>query len=258
MQPIIKSVFSSVVLTSIAGTQAQAQETTTSVGININAWDSIWSAGAVVQITLALLVMMSVVSWAIIVTKKKRFYAVKRQDDAFLEEFWQASSLEVINDNLKHYPASPAAQVFKAGYGELQRVASKAAEEGGEPQLHGSDNVDRALQRAVDNQVLQLERLLSFLATTGSTAPFIGLFGTVWGIMGAFQKIGAMKSASLAVVAPGISEALIATAIGLAAAIPAVMAYNHFLTLLRRQEITLNNFAADYLNIVKRNFFKDH
>ena len=101
-----------------------------------------------------------------------------------------------------------------------------------------------------------MESRLSLLATTGSTGPFIGLFGTVWGIMGAFQKIGATKVASLAVVAPGISEALIATSVGLAAAIPATVAYNHYVSRIRKMEIELNSFAADFLNIAKRNFFQ--
>ena len=112
-------------------------------------------------------------------------------------------------------------------------------------------------RKAIDTEISTMEARLSFLATTGSTGPFIGLFGTVWGIMGAFATIGATGMASLAVVAPGISEALIATAIGLVAAIPATVAYNHFITKLKREEIELNSFASDFLNIAKRNFFHE-
>ncbi|MGE3760612.1 MAG: MotA/TolQ/ExbB proton channel family protein, partial [Pseudobdellovibrionaceae bacterium] len=111
-------------------------------------------------------------------------------------------------------------------------------------------------RKSVDYELAVMESKLPILATTGSTGPFIGLFGTVWGIMGSFHKIGATGNASLAVVAPGISEALIATAIGLAAAIPAVMLYNHFVATIRKEELELNNFATDFLNIAKRNFFK--
>ncbi len=124
------------------------------------------------------------------------------------------------------------------------------------PQLSGLDNLERSIRKAVETEVSDLESRLPILATTGSTGPFIGLFGTVWGIMGSFQQIGRTGSASLAAVAPGISEALITTAIGLAAAIPAVVLYNYFVSQIRRQEISLNNFSADFLNIVKRNFFK--
>ena len=124
------------------------------------------------------------------------------------------------------------------------------------PQLSGLDNLERSIRKATENEIAKMETRLTVLATTGSTGPFIGLFGTVWGIMGSFHKIGATGNASLAVVAPGISEALIATAIGLAAAIPAVVLYNNFVAQVRREEIELNNFSADFLNIVKRNFFK--
>ena len=121
--------------------------------------------------------------------------------------------------------------------------------------LTKSEILERTLTNSVESEILDAEKGLSFLATAGSTAPFIGLFGTVWGIMGAFHTIGATNMASLAVVAPGISEALIATAIGLVAAIPATIGYNHFVSQIRREEIDLNSFASDFLNIVKRNFF---
>lgn len=240
-----------------------ATTTAKKLTVNTNAWDAILSASPVVQLTLGTLVLLSVISWAIIFSKRRTFAKVQKEDQKFIDEFWDSDSLEDIQNQLSHYPNSAAARVFRAGYSELQKVATAAMKDSGEdensnaPKLHGSDNIDRSLHRAIESEVLALESRLSLLATTGSTGPFIGLFGTVWGIMGSFQKIGLMKSASLAVVAPGISEALVATAVGLAAAIPAVMAYNHFITRLRRIEINLNNFASDYLNVVKRTFFQE-
>lgn len=122
--------------------------------------------------------------------------------------------------------------------------------------LSGIDNLQRALRKAIGIEIAKLEARLTFLATVGSVGPFVGLFGTVWGIMSSFQRIGATGMASLAVVAPGIAEALIATGVGLAAAIPASIAYNLFVTRIKKQELELNNFAADFLNLAKRNFFR--
>lgn len=122
--------------------------------------------------------------------------------------------------------------------------------------LSGLDNLERTLRKSTEIELANMESRLTILATTGSTGPFIGLFGTVWGILNSFQQIGLTGSASLAAVAPGISEALITTAIGLVAAIPAVIIYNNCISTIRREEVSLNNFNSDFLNIVKRNFFK--
>jgi biopolymer transport protein TolQ len=230
--------------------------------VNTGAWHAITSAGLVVQLTLLLLVVMSVVCWAIIFQKKKQFSEIEKADEEFLDVFWKANSLDEVYEDIEKYEASPVAQSFKAGFKELQRLAeSDLAQKvpGGEatPKLAGLDNIARALRKSTDLEILNFEQRLNVLATTGSTGPFIGLFGTVWGIMGSFQKIGATGMASLAVVAPGISEALIATGVGLAAAIPAVVAYNHFLTKIKKRELELSNFNSDFLNIVKRNFFKE-
>ena len=236
-----------------------AEVSKSAVTVNLGVWHAIQSASPLVQLTLLLLVTMSVVSWAIIFAKRRRFRSAAATNETFLQEFSKMDSLDDLYRNAERFKSSPMANVFTAGYMELQRMAEAAAPGNDEetPALRGHDNVQRTLDRAIDNEIVDMESRLSFLATTGSTAPFIGLFGTVWGIMGSFQQIGSMKNASLAVVAPGISEALIATAVGLAAAIPAVMAYNHFINKLRREEISLNNFSSDYLNIIKRNFFKD-
>lgn len=235
----------------------------TAVTVNIGAWESILSASPIVQLTLIILVTMSVVSWAIIFLKKKQFDLAEDANEPFMDIFWRAPSLDDIYRAVDDHGQSPAANVFRTGYQELQKIAGSNLAQKDEadrptPMLSGLDNLERSLRKAIDLEIANFEGRLSILATTGSTGPFIGLFGTVWGIMGAFQKIGATKMASLAVVAPGISEALIATAIGLVAAIPATAGYNHYVGKLRKQELELNNFAADFLNIAKRNFFNGH
>lgn len=238
---------------------AHAEEV--AVSVNTGAWHAITSANIVVQLTLLILVAMSVFSWAIIVSKRKQFQKTRQADVPFEDSFWKANSLDDIFDDLERYPESALARVFRAGYMELRKIAdSNLAQKKGDdqaPLLSGLDNLERALKKSIDSEISALEARLSFLATTGSTGPFIGLFGTVWGIMSAFQKIGATGMASLAVVAPGISEALIATGIGLFAAIPATVGYNLFISDIKKQELIFNNFAADFLNIAKRNFFKD-
>jgi biopolymer transport protein TolQ len=243
---------------------AWAAKDSIKVGVNTGAWDAILGASLVVQLTLLLLVSLSVTSWAIILTKRKQFRFVTAANTKFLDVFWKAPSLDAIYDKIKEHEDSPIARVFRAGFLELQRLADMAVSDDkiatsdkSSPQLSGIDNLARALRKAMDNEVLDLESRLSFLATTSSNGPFIGLFGTVWGIMGAFHKIGQTGAANLAVVAPGISEALIATAVGLAAAIPAGAAYNFFINQIKKEELELNNFCSDFLNIAKRNFFKD-
>lgn len=231
--------------------------------VNTGAWHALTSASGVVQLTLLALIAMSVVCWAIIFQKKKQFSVIEKADDEFLDVFWKANSLDEVYDDVEKYGASPIAQSFKAGFKELQRLADsdlahKIPGADSTPKLAGLDNISRALRKSSDLEIASFEHRLTMLATTGSTGPFIGLFGTVWGIMGSFQKIGATGMANLAVVAPGISEALIATAIGLATAIPAVVGYNHFLSKIKKRELELSNFNSDFLNIVKRNFFKDH
>ena len=155
---------------------------------------------------------------------------------------------------------SPVAQVFRSGYQELQRLTkSKRGNPGGEEdtvELGGIENVQRAMHRARTQEVTRLERGLTFLATTASTAPFIGLFGTVWGIMTAFRGLSTTTSSSIQAVAPGIAEALIATAVGLAAAIPAVVMYNRFSRQLRVLSAEMDTFASEFLNIAERHFLK--
>ena len=190
------------------------------------------STGLVVKLVLFLLLYFSVVSWGIIFYKLLQVYRANGASERFLEFFWKAKRFDAINSQLDRFDNSPLTMLFQEGYGELKKLQEKV-EEKADPNiistdLGGVDNIARALRRATTSEITRLEKYLTFLATTGATAPFIGLFGTVWGIMTAFEKIGQTGSASLAVVAPGIAEALIATAIGLFAAIPAVIAYNRF------------------------------
>lgn len=227
------------------------------VAVNTSSWDAILQASPIVQLTLLILIVLSVVCWAVAMTKLQQFRQVENANDPFLNKFWKTSSLDALYEDLDTYKKSSVSRVFKAGYLELQKLAESSKSSQGGLKLTGIDNIERTLRKASDMEIASLESRLTLLATTGSTGPFIGLFGTVWGIMGSFHKIGATGSASLAVVAPGISEALVATAIGLAAAIPAVVLYNHFIARIRRQEIELNNFSTDFLNVVKRNFFKE-
>ena len=230
--------------------------------VNTNAFDAILHASPVVQLTLLILIGLSVVCWAIGYGKWKQLKSIHEANEVFSTKFWKASSLDELYEEVDTFQNSSLARIFKAAYLELKKIAESphlnhASENSAKPQLSGLGNIERALRKSIENELADMESRLTILATTGSTGPFIGLFGTVWGIMGSFHKIGQMGSASLAVVAPGISEALIATAIGLAAAIPAVILYNNFVSRIRREEIDLNNFSTDFLNIAKRNFFQE-
>ena len=212
-------------------------------------------ASPVVQLVMVILVFMTVMCLYIIGAKWVRLKQVTDQSRSFLELFWSeekarnwnAKSLNEIHGRSAQYERSPIATVFRAGYRELARIART-----GRPVKADVDNVERALRRAQSAELTRLENKVSFLATTASTAPFIGLFGTVWGVMNAFIQIHGQKSAGLDVVAPGIAEALIATALGLAAAIPAVMAYNYFVRRIRVVDSETAAFASDYLNIIRR------
>tara|TARA_B100001248_G_scaffold261136_1_gene251298 strand:- start:652 stop:1362 length:711 start_codon:yes stop_codon:yes gene_type:complete len=219
-------------------------------------WDAIMSASPVVQLTLLSLVIMSVVCWAIVFHKRKEYRKVAESNRRFLEFFWDAASFEEVARRLRDHKDSPLCEVFESGYNELLKIVDSSQQEA-KFAVSQLDNIARVMRNASDVEMNRLENRLSFLATTGATGPFIGLFGTVWGIMNAFQKIGATGSASLAVVAPGISEALVATAVGLLAAIPAVIFYNHFNNQLERVEMDFSQFQADFLNIVRRNFVVD-
>jgi biopolymer transport protein TolQ len=244
-------------VTLAAGVPAQS-------GPKLDPWALVVSASPVVMMVLLLLAGMSLVCWFIIGAKIVRLSQATRQSALFLRQFWDPEQgnvwnvqrLESLYANIQSRARSPLANVFHAAYVELARVlgADRASQVGQKHYGGDIDNIARALRRATANEVTSLEAMVPFLATTGSTAPFVGLFGTVWGIMSSFIAIGARKNASLDVVAPGIAEALIATAIGLAAAIPAVMAYNYFVRRINVLSSEMDSFSSDMLNIVRRHF----
>jgi len=221
----------------------------------LNPWQLVIGASPVVQLVMLILVFMGVMCLYIIGAKWIRLKQVADQSRSFLEVFWSeekarnwnAKALNEIHGRSAQFSRSPIVSVFRAGYRELARIART-----GKPGKADVDNVERALRRAQSAELTRLENKVSFLATTASTAPFIGLFGTVWGVMNSFIAIHGEKSAGLDVVAPGIAEALIATALGLAAAIPAVMAYNYFVRRIRVVDSETAAFASDYLNIIRR------
>jgi biopolymer transport protein TolQ len=227
----------------------------------------VWNAGAMVKLVLFLLLAFSITSWAIIFMKYRIIHRARKETNRFQDIFWRSKSLSVAYNESKDLRYSPVAELFRVGYQELGRLykmqqeteETAQRESGGDilsTNLVRFENIPRALRAAMNSQVTHLGYALTFLATTGNTAPFIGLFGTVWGIMNSFHNIGLRGGANLAVVAPGISEALIATATGLAAAIPAVIGYNYFSNQVRVLESEMNHFSSDFLNIIERDLYK--
>jgi biopolymer transport protein TolQ len=227
----------------------------------------ILNAGLMVQFVLLLLLLFSVVCWTIILAKFRYMRRAYKESVLFTDFFWKSRDLTEAFSRAKQFAGSPVARVYRVGYVELKKltaprsgsVISSAAGDDApptSPAFSGITNVKRALRRAINTEVTRMTQLVPFLATTGNAAPFIGLFGTVWGIMNSFHGIGLRGSASLAVVAPGISEALVATAAGLAAAIPAVIAFNHFMQKIRVVESELESFSADFLNIIEREILR--
>ena len=226
------------------------------------------NAGVVVQAVMLILLFFSVSSWAIILIKSRYIKRAVKQSAEFTEFFWKSRDLSNAFAKAKQLHGSPLARIFRIGYVELKKTSQSGSQPGGKsPQsgadsmpfntrFVGTDNVKRALRRAINTEMTRMTQMVPFLATTGNTAPFIGLFGTVWGIMNSFSGIGQRGSASLAVVAPGISEALVATAAGLAAAIPAVIAFNYFMNRIRIVETELHSFSADFLNIIERDILR--
>lgn len=229
------------------------EETTTELSTQTSLISDILGAGIAVQFLLLALIIMSVISWAIIFSKRKTFKKVQEENNKFLDLFWSAATLEQVKDKLDRHGESPLSRIFNSGFTELERVRRKNIDILGP----GTENLERALKKGQEQEISSLEEKLAFLATTGSTAPFIGLLGTVVGIMNSFRAISNAGSASLATVAPGISEALFATAVGLFAAIPAVMAYNYMLNEVRKQENTMNSFISEFLNIARLQQKKD-
>jgi biopolymer transport protein TolQ len=263
--------------------------------VEIDYFHLIANASMVVQFVLILLLLFSVASWTIIVIKFRYLRKAFLESADFTEYFWKSRDLSGAFAKAKQFDISPVARVFRIGYLELKRISrttvpevkektdddtlinkipgsdnfQRALRRAGVPgirkkvedepivnQISGSDNVQRALRRAITSEITRMTQLVPFLATTGNTSPFIGLFGTVWGIMNSFHGIGVRGSANLAVVAPGIAEALIATAAGLAVAIPSVIFFNHFTQKIRTIESELHSFSADFINIIERDIFQ--
>ena len=222
--------------------------------------DMIVGSGPVVRAVLVILAAFSVGCWGIALAKSVEMRRARRQSGRFIDIFWDAKNLAAIQAASVDLKESPVAQVFRGGYQELQRTTkAKRGNPGGDDEASefgGIENVQRAMVRARTQEVTRLERGLTFLATTASTAPFIGLFGTVWGIMTAFRGLSVTTSSSIQAVAPGIAEALVATAVGLAAAIPAVMMHNRFARQVRVLTAGMDTFASEFLNIAERHFLK--
>lgn len=210
------------------------------------------SAGPVVKLVLFILFVLSVICWGIILFKHISIKRARKESDSFLRIFWDARRLDEVSAAVRDHESSPAARVFRAGYSELMKAVRETKDDNIAFSARSIDMIDRALRGADGFEISSLQRNLNFLATTGSAAPFIGLFGTVWGIMNSFQRIGEMGTANLAVVAPGVSEALIATALGLAAAIPAVVFYNIFVERISKLSGELDGMILEFLNIAER------
>tara|TARA_Y100000996_G_scaffold395208_1_gene360205 strand:- start:137 stop:817 length:681 start_codon:yes stop_codon:yes gene_type:complete len=200
-------------------------------------------ADFVVKTVIILLIAASIYSWALIFDKYKLFKKINISSQDFENKFWKAKSAESFNNNLPAKPQDPMTLIFKDAMAELLKTKSKSAA----VQLA---RVERILEISTDKQVKLLEKNFTFLATVGATAPFIGLFGTVWGIMNSFQSIAISRNTSLAIVAPGIAEALFATALGLLAAIPAVIAYNKFNSDAKRYISRIDNFCKRFISII--------
>jgi biopolymer transport protein TolQ len=227
---------------------------------SLNYLELITHGGIVVTGVLLILVLSSLASWTIIIRKFLHLRRAQAESLRFLETFWRSKRLDSIYAATEEMPVSPVAQVFRAGYVELSKVTQAQPAQSEEAAMHdqlgGFENVERALARANNAELTSLEQQVPFLGTTAAAAPFVGLFGTVSGIMGAFRDIYAAGNANLATVARPISEVLIATAVGLFAAIPALVAYNSFSSRIRVLDNEMRNFSADFLNIIKRHIFK--
>ncbi|MBI4799082.1 MAG: protein TolQ [Desulfarculus sp.] len=225
----------------------------------LDVWSLVWHSGLVVQFVLFTLILFSVLTWAVIISKYRVIRAAQGQDQEFQEVFWHAGSLSAAYGQTKHLEMSPQAVVFRLGYGELGKVMRAQAGEGGDTSLVATgviENLQRSLNRGMAAESTRLGKAVTFLATCANTAPFIGLFGTVWGIMDSFRSVGATGTANLATVAPGIAEALVATATGLFAAIPAVVFYNHFNRRIQVLEAEMASFTQDFLNLVERDLMR--
>tara|TARA_A100001011_G_scaffold368741_1_gene423356 strand:- start:202 stop:882 length:681 start_codon:yes stop_codon:yes gene_type:complete len=206
-------------------------------------WQLFVRADFVVKSVIILLLASSIFSWALIFDKYKLFKRINKTSAEFEEKFWKSKSAESFNNSLPAKSQDPMVQIFQSAMQEVVKTKSKSS-------AVQSARVERVIEIVADNKIKDIEKNFTFLATVGSTAPFIGLFGTVWGIMNSFQSIAISRNTSLAIVAPGIAEALFATALGLLAAIPAVIAYNKFNSDSKRYTARIENFTKRFLSII--------
>ena len=206
-------------------------------------WQLFLRADFVVKAVIVLLLVSSIYSWALIFDKYRMFKKINESSKKFEDKFWKSKSAEGFNKTLPEKSEDPMTQIFQSAMNEVVRTRSKTS-------AVQSARVERVLEISTDNQIKNIEKNFTFLATVGATAPFIGLFGTVWGIMNSFQSIAISRNTSLAIVAPGIAEALFATALGLLAAIPAVVAYNKFNSDAKRYVGRIDNFSKRFLSII--------
>ncbi len=217
---------------------------------DITMWGLFWQADLLVKLVMIMLLAASVWCWAIIIEKVMRIRRLNAQADAFEEAFWSGGSLDALYDRIGTRPEDPMSATFAAGMREWRHAADRGL--GSSMKTSLQQRVERVMSVTIGREMARAERYMTLLASVGSTAPFIGLFGTVWGIMNSFTSIAASNNTSLAVVAPGIAEALFATAMGLLAAIPAVIAYNKFSTDLSRYADRLETFAGEFAAILSR------
>jgi biopolymer transport protein TolQ len=224
-----------------------------SVAHDMSIWGLFLQADFVVKAVILVLLFSSIWCWAIIFEKMRSFKRLNAKATKFDTAFWSGEALERLYERIQKKPAEPMARTFCAGMQEWKLSADGGNHEGDlNASLH--QRIDRAMATTINREIAKLERYMTFLATVGSTAPFVGLFGTVWGIMNSFAAIAGSQNTSLAVVAPGIAEALFATALGLVAAIPAVVAYNKFSTDLQRYADRLDAFSSEFSAILGRHF----
>jgi biopolymer transport protein TolQ len=222
-------------------------------GQGVNLWEVVLHSGSVAKAVLLLLGVFSVLSWLVIFQKSVMLVRSRGVTEKFRGMFRRATDWRELKAMSSEFTASPLLGLFSAGYSEVT-YQLRPAHPGARAQIKSMEAVERSLQRASVVEMGRMESYLGILATIAAVSPFVGLFGTVWGIIDAFRGIGATGSANLATVAPGISEALVATAIGLVAAIPALMAYNFFQGQLKNWQTELDDFALEFISLSERNF----
>lgn len=253
--PAIQAISQSAVQTTeLAPVAQQAVEVAAApvvVDSGMSMWEMFWKADFVVMIVMFLLIATSVWCWAIIINKLRKVHFLNRQAETFEEAFWSGGSLDQLYDRVSSRMKDPMTTVFAAAMREWRRSLSKGAV-ASELRTTVHQRIERVMQVTIGREMERIERHMGFLASVGSTAPFVGLFGTVWGIMNSFQSIAASQNTSLAVVAPGIAEALFVTALGLVAAIPAVIAYNKISNDMNRYASRLDTFSSEFGSIISR------